>query len=61
MFLGVMRETVLPAHLAELARPVGQQSTEPPLSVSIVEAAAVGMVEASAHEPAPAQLVIGRG
>src|SRR4051812_46722616 len=54
-----MRETIFAAQLAELAGPVGQGCRNSLIS-QIAEAAAIGIIEAPAAEPAPPKLVIGR-
>src|SRR5712692_724046 len=55
----VARKTVLPTHLAELARPVGQDGGGPSVG-QVGKLTAAGTIKASTHEPAAAQLIIAR-
>src|SRR5579884_2817257 len=57
--LGVVRETILAANLAELAGPIGQGGGEAFVG-QIGEAAAIRIVKAAAAEPPPAKLIITR-
>src|ERR1700756_3141620 len=54
-----MREAILAAHLAEFTRPV-RHSRRDSLVGEIIEAAAIGIVEARSRKPAPPPLVIRR-
>src|SRR5437879_2701190 len=56
----IVRETILPAHLAELARPIGKHDRAA-LIGEVGKFAARGTVKAPAHKPAPSQLIVTRG
>src|SRR2546425_1115218 len=57
LLLGIAREAILPAHLAELGGPIGQQSGEPAV-IQAGLARAVGAIVARANSPAPVEAIL---
>src|SRR3989442_12505832 len=57
LLLGIAREAILSAHLAELGGPIGQQSGEPAVS-QVGLACAVGAIVPRADGPAPGEAVL---
>src|SRR5437870_302761 len=57
LLLGIAREAILSAHLAELGGPIGQQSGEPAVS-QVGLARAVGAIVPRADGPAPVEAIL---